>query len=132
MPAQTTPLAKAPTRDVIGIKVKFTVESKDRRRRVVFGLEKATAGDQVTWKIDFELFERDNKNAEFGDPLVDLDVQIDTRLNARAEAVAQQGLTPGQAAHLIGPAAEDAKAAQQDELDPEEANQTIQATLRKK
>jgi hypothetical protein len=41
-------------------------------------------------------------------------------------------LTPGQAAHAIGPAAEDAKAAKNGEIDQDEADDTVQATLKKK
>jgi hypothetical protein len=132
MPAKTIELARAPSHDIIGIKVKFTLESKNRLRRVIFGLEKATEGDDVTWTIDFKLFERDDKSADFGDPLVDLEIEVDSTLNKRAETAAKSGLTPGQAAHAIGPAAADAKAAADGEIEQDEANDTIQATLKKK
>ena len=125
-------LAKAPTHDIIGIKVKFTLESKNRLRRVVFGLEKDSEGDDVVWTIEFRLFEREKKADEFGDPLVTLEVEVDQQLNARDEVAAKTGLTPGQAAHAIGTAAEDAKAAQAGEIAPEEAAETVQATLKKK
>jgi hypothetical protein len=59
-------------------------------------------------------------------------VEVDTQLNKRAEDTAQKGLTPGQAAHALGPAAEDAKASAAGEIDHEEASETVQATLRKK
>ena len=132
MASQTSALARAPKHDIIGIKVKFTLESKNRLRRVVFGLEKDTKGDTVTWTINFQLFEREKKSDAFGDALVDLEVEVDSKLNGRAEAAAKNGLTPGQAAHAIGPAADDAKAAEEGEIDQEEAEETVQATLRKK
>jgi hypothetical protein len=129
---KTIELARAPSHDILGIKVKFTLESKNRLRRVLFGLEKNTEGDDITWTIDFQLLERDNKGDDFGDPLVDLQIEVDSTLNKRAEAAAKNGLTPGQAAHAIGPAAADAKAAKDGEIDQDEANDTIQATLKKK
>jgi hypothetical protein len=132
MPPKRIELAKAPSHDIIGIKVKFTLESKTRLRKVLFGLEKNTEGDEITWVIDFQLFERDNKGDDYGDPLVDLQVDVDSTLNKRAEAAAKNGLTPGQAAHAIGPAAADSKAAAAGEIDKDEASQTVQATLKKK
>jgi hypothetical protein len=64
--------------------------------------------------------------------LVSLDVEVDVELHAKAEIAAQKGLTPGQAAHALGPAADDARAAEAGEIDEDEAHETIQATLRKK
>ena len=49
---------------VIGIKVKFELITNDRLRKVMFGLEKNTVGNKVTWKIDFEMFEREKKTEE--------------------------------------------------------------------
>src|ERR1043166_1443548 len=124
--------AGAPKRVIVGIKVKFELNSKNGLRRVIFGLEKDTQGDDIIWKINFELYERDRKSDPYGDALVDLDVELDTKLNKRAEDAAHNGLTPGQAAHAIGPAAEDAKAAKNGEIDQDEADDTVQATLKKK
>ena len=101
-------------------------------RRVIFGLEKdATSGKVVVWTINFQLFERAKKSDPFGDPIVSLDVEVDKALNAKAEKAAK-GLTAGQSAHALGPAAEDAKAAENGEIDQEDAEQTIQNTLKKK
>ena len=124
--------AGAPKRIIVGIKVKFELNSKNGLRRVIFGLEKDTQGDDVIWKINFELFERENKSDPYGDALINLDVEVDTKLNKKAEDTAHNGLTPGQAAHAIGPAADDAKAAASGELDQDEASDTVQATLKKK
>ena len=119
-------------RVIVGIKVKFELNSKNGLRRVIFGLEKDTQGDDVLWKINFELFERDKKSDPYGDALINLDVEVDAKLNKKAENTAHNGLTPGQAAHALGPAAEDAKAAASGEIDQEEASDTVQATLSKK
>ena len=51
----------ATTSTVITIKVHFELITNDKLRKVVFGLEKDTQGIQVTWTINFELFERDKK-----------------------------------------------------------------------
>ena len=119
-------------RTIVGIKVKFELNAKNGLRRVIFGLEKDTQGEDIIWKINFELYERDKKSDPYGDALVDLDVELDTKLNKKAEDAAHNGLTPGQAAHALGPAADDAKAAKNGEIDRDEADDTVQATLKKK
>jgi hypothetical protein len=117
---------------VIKLKVNFQLNTPNGLRRVIFGLEKdATSGNVVQWTINFQLFERAKKSDPFGDPIVSLDVEVDKALNAKAEKAAQ-GLTAGQSAHALGPAAEDAKAAESGEIDQEDAEQTVQNTLKKK
>jgi hypothetical protein len=125
-------LAGEPKRAIVAIRVKFELNAKNGLRRIMFGLEKSTQGEVVVWKIDFSLFERDKKTDAYGDPLVSLEVEVDTKLNAKAEATAQKGLTPPQAAHAMGPAADDAKDAQAGNLDEDEAKGTVQATLAKR
>src|SRR5688572_10270281 len=98
-----------PPSQVIAIKVRFELTTSDRLRRVVFGLEKDTQGTTVTWKINFQLFERDKKTDPFGDAIVILEVEVDKALNSKAEKTAVNGMTPGQSAHALGPAADDAK-----------------------
>ena len=118
---------------VIKLKVNFQLNTPNGLRRVIFGLEKdATGGNNVVvWTINFQLFERAKKSDPFGDAIVTLDVEVDKALNAKAEKAAK-GLTAGQSAHALGPAAEDAKAAENGEIDQEDAEQTIQNTLKKK
>ena len=118
---------------VIKLKVNFQLNTPNGLRRVIFGLEKdATGGNNVVvWTINFQLFERAKKSDPFGDAIVTLDVEVDKALNAKAEKAAK-GLTAGQSAHALGPAAEDAKAAEAGEIDEEDAQQTIQNTLKKK
>jgi hypothetical protein len=98
---------------------------------VNFDLEKDTQGNLVTWKIHFQLFERKKKTDPFGDAIVTLDVEVVKDLHAKAEK-ATRGLTPGQSAHAIGPAADDAKAAKAGELEEDEAKETVQNTLKKR
>ena len=124
--------ASEPKRTIVGIKVKFELNSKSGLRRVIFGLEKDTQGDDVLWKINFQLFERDKKADAYGDALIDLDVDLETKLNKKAEDAVHNGLSPAQAAHALGPAADDAKAAAAGEIDQEEARDTVQAILQKK
>jgi hypothetical protein len=120
------------TATVIKLKVNFQLNTPNGLRRVIFGLEKdATSGTVVVWTINFQLFERAKKSDPFGDPIVSLDVEVDKALNAKAEKAAK-GLTAGQSAHALGPAAEDAKAAENGEIDQEDAQDTIQNTLKKK
>lgn len=117
---------------VIKMKVHFELNTPNGLRRVIFGLAKdATSGKTVTWTIDFQLFERAKKSDPFGDAIVTLNVEVDKALNSKAEKAAK-GLTAGQSAHALGPAADDAKAAEEGEIDQEEAQATVQNTLKKK
>ena len=122
----------ATTSNVIKLKIHFELNTPNGLRRVIFGLEKdATSGTTVSWTINFQLFERAKKTDPYGDAIVTLDVEVDKALNSKAEKAAK-GLTAGQSAHALGPAADDAKAAQEGEIDEEEAQQTVQNTLKKK
>ena len=134
MPASTGPLKPIGTakRIVVAIKVKFELNARNGLRRVIFSLEKDTDGDKVDWKIQFQLFERDNKSTPYDDPIVNLEIGVDTALNNKAQNTADNGMTPGQSAHALGPAADDAKAAAAGDLEQADANDTVQATLRKK
>lgn len=118
------------TSNIIKIKVHFELNTPNGLRRVVFGLEKDTQGSIVTWKIDFQLFERKKKSDPFGDAIVTLNVEVQKELHAKAEKAAK-GLTAKQSAHALGPAAEDAKAAMVGEIEQDEAEETIQNTLNK-
>jgi hypothetical protein len=117
---------------IVGIKVRLVLNAKNGLRRVLFGLEKDTEGEAVKWIINFQLFEREKRSDEYTDALVSLDVEVDSVLHAKAEIAAKSGLTPPQVAHALGPAANDALAAESGELEPEEAEATIQQTLKKK
>jgi len=122
----------ATTPNIIKLKVHFELNTPNGLRRVIFGLSKdASSGKIVQWTIDFQLFERAKKTDPYGDAIVTLNVAVDKALNAKAEKAAK-GLTAGQTAHALGPAADDAKAAQDGEIDPEDAQETIQNTLKKK
>ena len=127
----TKTAAAAKKSSVIGVKVRFELITKDKLRRVVFGLEKDTEGNVVLWKIDFELFERDKKGDPWAEAVIVLQVELKKALNAKAEK-ALKGLTPGQSAHALGPAADDAKAAREGEIDEDEAKETVANTLRQK
>jgi hypothetical protein len=123
---------KATKATIIKLKVHFELNTPNGLRKVIFGLVKDTSsGTVATWQIDFQLFERAKKTDPFGDAIVTLNVEVDKALNTKAEKAAK-GLTPGQSAHALGPAADDAKAAQDGEIDEEEAQETIQNTLKKK
>ena len=117
---------------IIKLKVNFELNTPNGLRKVIFGLEKdATSGTTVVWTINFQLFERAKKTDPWGDAIVTLNVEVDKALNSKADK-ASKGLTAGQSAHALGPAADDAKAAQDGEIDQDEAQQTVQNTLKKK
>ena len=116
-------------RELVKIHVKFTLNTPDGLRRVAFDLEKDTDEEgTVSWKIAFQLFERAKKADPFGDALVDLLVEVDSKLNAKAQAMADSGMTTSQAAFAIGPAADTAK---DPAVSDEKKSTTVQNTLKK-
>ena len=116
-------------REVVKVHVKFTLNTPDGKRRVIFDLEKNTSEAGITsWKINFQLFEREKKSDPFGDAIVALDVQVDSKLNNKAQTMFENGMTPPQAAHAVGPAADTAK---DEEVDEETKADTVQKTLKK-
>lgn len=117
---------------IVKLKINFQLNTPNGLRRVIFGLEKdTTSGNLEVWTINFQLFERAKKTDAFGDAIVTLNVEVDKALNSKAEKAAK-GLSPGQSAHALGPAADDAKAAENGEIDQQDAEDTIQNTLKKK
>jgi hypothetical protein len=121
------------TSTVIAIKVHFELITKDKLRKVVFGLEKDTEGTKVIWKINFQLFEKSKKtDTSWGEAIVDVEIEVDKVLQPKAEKVALTGMTAGMQAHALGPAAEDQKLAAAGELSQKKADQTTQNTLKKK
>jgi len=123
--------ARAPNRDIVGIDVKFTLNTPDGLRRVTFELKKDSTGQVVKWTITFQLFERAKKTDPFGDAIVDLAIEVDTKLNTKAEQMADQGMTSKQSAFAIGPAADTAKDASQGVVSQDKAKATVQTTLKK-
>lgn len=121
--------AIVPKTEIVKIHIKVTLNTTDGLRRVSFELEKDTDDNgAVSWKITFSLFEREKKSDAFGDAIVDLEVDVDTKLNAKAAAMANDGITASQAAFALGPAADTAK--DNDASDAMKA-QTVQNTLKK-
>lgn len=98
-------------KEIIRIHVKFTLNTPDGLRRVIFELEKVTDVDVTKWKIIFQLFERAKKADPFGDAIVDLLVEVDTKLNKKAEIMADDGMTPNQIAYTVGPGADKSQSA---------------------
>jgi hypothetical protein len=125
----TKSVAPQAKREVVKVHVKFTVNTPDGLRRVTFDLEKDTQDDgSVDWKITFQLFEREKKSDDFGDPIVDLLVEVDTKLNSKAQAMADNGMTPTQAAFAVGPAADTSK---DPDVDEDRKKTTVQTTLKR-
>jgi hypothetical protein len=121
--------AKQPKRIVTAISVDFELNTTDGLRRVVFGLEKKPSGTDIEWQIHFKLFERDSRTAEFGDPIVKLDVTVDTALAPAAETLAHSKPTPEQSAEIVGPVADDAKAVKSGDLSKTEFDESAQSVI---
>lgn len=113
----------------IALKVSFTLNTPDGLRQISFGLEKDTDGITTDWTITFVLYERTDPSAAFGAAVVSLTVFVATPLQTNAETAAHQGLTPAQAAHATGPAADAAKAVSAGSLPLPMGNKIIQRTL---
>jgi hypothetical protein len=94
----------------VNIEVTLTVHTPDGRQRIAFKLKKDIQDDGSSqWKIGFQIFERGKNSDPFDDPIVDLLVEVDSKLNDRAQAMAEKGMTPAQSAFACGPAADTAK-----------------------
>ena len=128
-PASGATVGTAPPALPVAIKVSFILETPDHLRQISFGLEKDTDGVKVNWTITFTLFERTDKNQDFGDPLVSLNVFVASTLHANAEQAAH-GLTPSQAAHVTGPAADAAKGIHDGTIPLPVGNKVIQNSLK--
>jgi hypothetical protein len=132
MATKSTSVAKVKAkRDIVKIDVKFTLNTPDGLRRVTFELLKDVNGDLVKWTITFQLFERSKKSDPFGDAIVDLLVEVDSKLNSKAEAMADNGMTTSQSAFAIGPAADTAKDAEAGLVSQKKAKTMVQNTLNK-
>jgi hypothetical protein len=128
--AFATPAAGADA--TIAIKVQFELDTLDGLRRVIFGLEKDTKGTDEIWFIHFQLQEKQAATDAGFTNVVTLDVLVDEQaLHPAAEAAAANGLTPPQAAHALGPAADDAKGTTTGDVDPSDAQDTVKTTLKK-
>jgi hypothetical protein len=113
----------------IALKVNFTLNTTDGLRQISFGLEKDTDGVSTDWTITFVLYERTDPTVDFGNAVVSLTVFVASPLQANAETAAHTGLTPSQAAHAVGPAADAAKAVSAGSLPLPVGNDIIQSTL---
>ena len=113
----------------IALKVNFTLNTTDGLRQISFGLEKDTDGVSTDWTITFVLYERTDPTVDFGNAVVSLTVFVASPLQANAETAAHSGLTPTQAAHATGPAADAAKAVSTGDLPLPVGNNIIQNTL---
>lgn len=122
----------ATRRSIKSISVDLEVMTTDRLRKVVFGLDKSTDGDEVTWAIEFRLFERETKTDEFGDELVKLDVEVKKTLHEQAEVTATKGLNKPQAEHLLGPASSTAKRFADGKTSEKTAKAAAERTLQKR
>jgi hypothetical protein len=131
----TAPAGAAPAAAPAGgnaipiIAADFTLITPDKKRKVQFGLSKELKGGDIIWTINFALFERDDITKPFDtDPMVRLDVTVDTTLNDKVEA-ATKGLKPEQEAQATGPASDAVKAAKTNPHLKHLANHEVQKSV---
>lgn len=83
---------------IVSVHVIVDVMSKDGLRKFSFGLDKSTdKDDEEDWAIHFSLFERANRNDEFGDAAVHVDLDVKTKNFAKAQVTADKGFNTAQA-----------------------------------
>jgi hypothetical protein len=102
-----TPVPKA-KKEIVAISVNLEVVTPDKLRKILFGFTKGTKDGLVTWTINFELHDRENKTAQFG-KVIDLDVEVQAKNFALAEETITKGFNRAQVEHAItrsAPAAE--------------------------
>lgn len=118
---------------VKSISVDLEVMTKDRLKKIIFGLDKTPDGEnEVKWVIGFEFYEREKKTDEFGDPLVKLNVDVRLKNFDAAEETARKGLSTPQAEHLLGPVTIDTKRLKQGKITEEKLGATVEKTLEKR
>jgi len=105
--------------------IKITLDTKDGLREITFELQKTTQNGVDKWTLTFQLLERAKKTDPFI-KIVDLLIEVEKKLNPKAQAIANNSLTKKQAAYLIGPGGDKSK-----DKDPAKAKKAVQDTLNK-
>ena len=122
----------AGTKTLKSISVDLEVMTTDRLKKVIFGLDKSTEGDEVQWVIEFQFLQREKKTEEFGDPIVKLKVDVRKAHNPAAEETAVKGLNAPQSEHLLGPAMVAAQRLDQGKTTEDKVAATVERTLAKR
>jgi hypothetical protein len=118
------------SKQVVSVEVNLTVTSPDNLRHIEFGLEKDTASGSVTWTIDFKFQQRADVNATFV-TLVSLHIKVKSKYNDSAAATKQEGLSPAQQEHLLGPATVAAQGLAAGTVPEASASRVVENTLAK-
>jgi hypothetical protein len=101
-----------PTKELVKIHVQFTILPPDQLKQIVFGLNKDTVGDVVSWKITFALSTREKKTDALV-KIIEAEVDADLKDAPIAEETADKGVNKPQSDHLtlnVATAAERLKA----------------------
>lgn len=122
----------AAVKTIKAISVDLEVMTSDRLKKIVFGLDKSTTEESVEWTIDFQLFEREKKSEEFGEPLVKLTIAVKKPNHQTAEETALKGLNAKQSEHLLGPALVAARRLEAGDTTEEKAAAVVERTLPKR
>ncbi len=86
---------------IVAIAVDLEVMTPDRLKKMIFGFSNGTSKGVETWTIKFQFLTREKKTDKFGDPLVKLEVKVDSKNNALAEETATKGMNRAQVKHAI-------------------------------
>jgi hypothetical protein len=104
----------------------------DRLKKIIFGLDKSVDDEGTHWVIEFQFLQRDKKTDPFGDPLVQLAIDVKKSNEAAAEETAARGLNTPQATHLLGPGVTDTQRFRDGKITEERLAATVQRTLPKR
>jgi hypothetical protein len=115
-------------KQIVALSVKLEVNTPDELKKVIFAITKGTEGDLVTWAVSFEYHERASKTATFV-KVVDLDIEVKTKMEAAVERAATKGFTKPQAEFAAGPGASAAKRLAEGKTTEEKASKVIERTF---
>ena len=88
-------------KQLIHLKVTFTVITSDNLKKIVFGLTKDTKDGNETWTINFALSDKQKATDADFSPRVTADIELELALHQLAEETATDGLNDTQATTSI-------------------------------
>lgn len=85
-------MAAGVAKKILSLHVIVDVVTKDKLRKFSFGLDKTTNNQEVEeWVIHFDLFERDDRDDEFGEAVIHVNVKVKAKNFAKMDVTAAKG-----------------------------------------
>lgn len=90
-------MASGVQKKVLSLHVIVDVLTRDKLRKFSFGLDKTTNDeDAEEWTVLFKLFEREGKDDEFDEAVINVEVKIKAKNFPKMEATATKGFNKAQ------------------------------------